>query len=100
MGPNLFQNKIVEISFNRKYLRILDNVNGLEGYERIPYQINKEDKHLYIPISVYIQGKVFRIEDALLDTGFNGALVAGEKSFPGLDLSGAATRYGGSPEIN
>lgn len=97
VGPDLFRDKIVEISYDRKYIRMLNNVDGLEGYGRIPYQMNKKDKHLYIPISVCVQGKVFRIEDALLDTGFNGAFVTNEKFVPGLDLSSAATRYGGAP---
>ena len=33
-----------------------------------------------------IQGKVFHIEDALIDTGFNVAFVVYEKDIPGIDF--------------
>ena len=94
-GHNLFKDQIVQISYDRKYLRVLDSVDGLEGYERIPYKVNKKDRRFYIPISVCVQGKVFHIEEVLLDTGFNGAFITSGKLFPGLDLSGALTRYHG-----
>ena len=87
IGPHhLFEDKIVQISYDRKYLRVLDSVDGLEGYERIPYKVNKKDRRFYIPISVCVQGKVFHIEEVLLDTGFNGAFITSGKLFPGLDL--------------
>ena len=101
-GHNLFKDQIVQISYDRKYLRVLDSVDGLEGYERIPYKINKIDRRFYIPISVCVQGKVFHIEEVLLDTGFNGAFITSEKFLPGLDLCGATTRYfgyAGEPKI-
>ena len=67
---DLFRDKIVEISYDRKYIRVLDSTDGLENYERIPYKYDARTGHFYIPISLCVQGKVFHIEDALLDTGF------------------------------
>ena len=102
MATTFSRAQIVQISYDRKYLRVLDSVDGLEGYERIPYKINKIDRRFYIPISVCVQGKVFHIEEVLLDTGFNGAFITSEKFLPGLDLCGATTRYfgyAGEPKI-
>ena len=83
---DLFRDQIVEVSYDRKFLRVLNSTDRLDEYECIPYKYNAKNGHLYIPISVCIQGKVFHIEDALIDTGFNVAFVVYEKDIPGIDF--------------
>lgn len=83
---DLFRDKIVQISYDQKYIRVLDSTDGLEEYERISYKHDARTGHLYIPISLCVQGKVFHIEDALLDTGFSGTLVVYEKDIPEINI--------------
>lgn len=91
VGPSLFKDKVVEISYDRKYLRVLDNTDGLEGYECIPYRVM--NGHLYAPLTLSVQGKVFFIKNTLLDTGFNGYFITGENHLPGVDVAGDKPIY-------
>lgn len=82
-GWNLFKNKIVEVSYKDRYIRMLENTNGLASYDRIPFKIKNND--LEISLSVTIQGKVFQIKDATIDTGFNNTFISDNRVLHGLN---------------
>jgi len=82
-GWNLFKNKIVEVSYKDRYIRILENTNGLASYDRIPFKI--KNNKLEISLSVTIQGKVFQIKDAIIDTGFDNTFISDNRVLHGLN---------------
>jgi hypothetical protein len=83
-GWNLFKDKIVEVSYANRYIRILKNSNNLESYECIPFSI--KNNKLFTNISVSIQNKTFHIKDALIDTGFNESFISDNRQLSGIDM--------------
>ncbi len=82
-GWNLFKNKIVEVSYKDRYIRMLENTNGLMSYDCIPFKI--KNNKLEISLSVTIQGKVFQIKDAIIDTGFDNTFISDNRVLHGLN---------------
>ncbi len=83
-GWNLFKDKIVEVSYANRYIRILKNSNNLEGYECIPFSI--KNNKLFTNIYVSMQSKTFHIKDALIDTGFNESFISDSRELSGIDM--------------
>lgn len=95
IGWNFFEGKIIELSFNQQYIRILDNADHLQRYEGIP--IIKKDNNIrddiYIPVTVCIQGKKIDLL-SLIDTGFNSTFLSYKGAFPNLDYTKSEKAYG------
>ncbi|MDR0810808.1 MAG: hypothetical protein LBN23_00805 [Paludibacter sp.] len=64
-----FDGKIIEISFSKKYIRELYNVNCLSGYDSV--KIELQNGFLGIPVVISLKDKKIR-EKLLIDTGSNG----------------------------
>ncbi|WP_156032924.1 hypothetical protein [Prevotella sp. 10(H)] len=91
LGWNFFEGTIMELSFNQKYIRILDNTDDLQGYESVP--IIKKDKDIYVPVTISIQGKSISLL-SLIDTGFNSTFLSHSGVFPDLDYTKSEKAYG------
>ena len=65
IGWDFFDNKIIKISYQQKYIQILDSTEGLGGYTCLPFN------YLGIEIEVFVQEKHIK-EFVCIDTGFNG----------------------------
>ncbi len=70
--PGLFfKDKIIEISFSKLYIREIEDVSGLSGFDII--KMEYENHRFGIPVVIYAQGKEIK-ETLLFDTGFNGPI--------------------------
>lgn len=90
-----FEGKIIELSFNQQYIRILDNTDHLQKYEGIPIIKKHNDVHddIYIPVTISIQGeKVNSL--SIIDTGFNSTFLSYKGIFPDLDYTKSEKAYG------
>jgi predicted aspartyl protease len=84
IGWRFFEDKIIELSFNQQYIRILDNTDNLQGYESVPI-IKKENDirdDIYVPVIISIQGKNIS-SLSLIDTGFNSTFLSHSGIFSG-----------------
>lgn len=68
IGWDFFSNKIIEISYQHKYIRELKNPPQSTIYKRV-----KIDNRMRIPIKILIQGN-WITKNTLMDTGYNGLL--------------------------
>lgn len=91
IGWDFFENAIIELSFNNKYIRILDNTDHLIDYDRIP--IIREDNCLFISTSISIQGEKINML-SVIDTGFNGTFISDKSIFTNLDYTESEKIYG------
>lgn len=66
-----FDQKIIEISFSKQYIRELPNNRDLTGYDSV--KIVVQNGFLGIPVAVSVQGKKIK-EFLMIDTGSNGAI--------------------------
>jgi hypothetical protein len=64
-----FDQKIIEISFSKQYIRELSGTKNLSGYDSVKIEV--QNGLLGIPISVSVQGKKIK-EFVMIDTGSNG----------------------------
>lgn len=65
-----FEDKILKISFEHKYIQVLENLNDEEGYDSIQLKKHPTMYFMILPIKVYLQGKVIPL-DLLFDSGAN-----------------------------
>jgi hypothetical protein len=72
MNWHLFKDRIIKISYQKKYLQIIDSIDNLSGYDEIKIE-KVPDGCLKIPVSIYLQGKVI-YEKFWFDTGCNVAI--------------------------
>ena len=73
VGWRFFENKIIEISYQNKYIRELDSLEKLNGYICIPIE---HDALLEIQTKIFLQKS--RIDEKLIiDTGFYGWIEMG-----------------------
>lgn len=79
-----FENKIIEISFSRLYIRELTDVSELSGYDSV--KVYKRGDFLRIPVVVYLQGKKIE-EPFMFDTGSNGTLSLAKDIVSKYDIS-------------
>lgn len=73
LGWDFFDRKILEISYKKQYIRILEqsDLHTLSGYDCVSFR--ERGKRLLIPVTMIVQGK--KIEgDCWIDTGLNGTL--------------------------
>ena len=68
IGWNFFENKIIKISYLQKYIQILDNTEGLDEYNCLPFY---STPYFGVEVEVFVQDKYIK-EIVLLDTGSNG----------------------------
>lgn len=66
-----FDQKIIEISFSKQYIRELSGTKDLTGYDSVKIEVQKG--LLVIPVVVSVQGKKIR-EFVEIDTGSNGGI--------------------------
>ncbi|MDH6337922.1 hypothetical protein M2449_000927 [Dysgonomonas sp. PF1-16] len=73
LGWDFFNRRIMEISYNRHYIRELKPIelNSLQGYDSIRFE--NRGMRLLIPTTVHISGKVIEGK-CWIDTGLNGTL--------------------------
>ncbi len=91
IGWDFFENTIIELSFNKQYIRILDNIDHLKDYDSISF-IRKENG-LYITASINIQEK--KVDElSLIDTGFNNTFISDKSIFSNLDYTTSEKAYG------
>jgi hypothetical protein len=69
IGRNFFHNKIIEISYQHKYIRELEHIPQSTEYRCVKIDSAK----LTIPVEILIQGNWIK-NNVLLDTGYNGLL--------------------------
>jgi len=87
IGWQFFKDKIIEISYQHKYIRELDTIPVSTDFFPIKMEaINK----VRIPIKIFVQGKCIE-EDFSIDTGFNGDIMLGKYFLDKnkIDLTGA-----------
>jgi len=66
-----FDQKIIEISFSKQYIRELPGTRDLPGYDSVKMEM--KNGFLGIPVAVSVQGKKIR-EFVTIDTGTNGTI--------------------------
>jgi len=64
-----FDNEIIKISFQHKYIQVLENNVNTTGYDSIKMKLI-QSRQLIIPTEIHLQGKVIN-EDLWFDTGCN-----------------------------
>jgi len=67
-----FKDKIIKISFQYKYIQVLDSNVITDGYESIKLNII-QGCLLTMPVQIHLQGKVLH-ENVVIDTGTDGVL--------------------------
>ena len=72
IGWQFFKDKIIEISYQHKYIRELDSIPVSNDFFPI-----RMDNQLKIPVKVYVQGKCIE-DNILVDTGNNGSVSLGK----------------------
>ncbi|GHV40060.1 hypothetical protein FACS1894179_05980 [Bacteroidia bacterium] len=95
IGWSFFEGKIIELSFNQQYIRILDNTDHLQRCEGIPIIKKDNDRRddIYIPVTISVQGKKVNLL-SLIDTGFNSTFLSYKGVFPNLDYTKSEKAYG------
>lgn len=71
-----FDQKIIEISFSKQYIKELSNTRDLQGYDSVKMEI--QNGLLGIPVVVSIQGKKIK-EFVTIDTGCNSGINFGSR---------------------
>jgi hypothetical protein len=79
-----FESKAIRISYLNEFIEEIDSTANLEGYSKI--KIEKVKNGLFIPITVYIQGKEIT-ERVQIDTGDNGAVDFGAHIFSKYEIN-------------
>lgn len=90
IGWDFFENEIIELSFNNKYIRILDNTDHLIEYDSISFI--KEKNGLFISTLITIQEKKVNVL-SLIDTGFNSTIISDKSIFTNLDYTESEKIY-------
>jgi len=75
-GWQFFEDKIIEISYQHKYIRELDTMPVPNEFFPIKMKVNNNIS-IRIPVKIYAQGKCIE-EDFSIDTGFNGDIMLGK----------------------
>jgi len=65
-----FEDKILKISFEHKYIQVLENLNDEVGYDSLQLKKHPTMNFMMAPINVYLQGKIIPL-DLMFDTGAN-----------------------------
>jgi len=86
LGWDFFNDKIIEISYSNKSMRILESIKYLKGYDKVKFTISR-DNNLIIPITIYMQNYKFRL-NAVIDTGFNGVFISSSEFMKNINTSG------------
>jgi len=97
LGWQFFEDKIIEISYQDKYIRELDTIPDSSDFFSIKMEM-LQNNMFAVPIKVYVQGEC--IEDNLLiDTGNNGYISLGKYFVDKykIDLSNAQRLFSISP---
>ena len=71
-GWIFFKGKIIEISFEHHYIRELENIEDLGGYDKIPFKFLNE-RIPFVKGKACIKGKTVEGE-FIIDTGYNGTI--------------------------
>jgi|GEM_PF-1288685 len=69
IGNPFFKGRIIEISFEDKHIRIVEDMEDLEGYTQL--ETKELNGFYFIPVRVFIGDKTID-ESAIVDTGYNG----------------------------
>lgn len=95
LGWKFFEGKIIELSFNQQYIRILDDTDHLQRREGIPIIKKHDNVHddIYVPVTISIQGKKVN-SLSIIDTGFNSTFLSYKGIFPNLDYTKSEKAYG------
>lgn len=67
VGWEFFKGKIIELSFDKQYIRVYENLPDVTEYSKVKITATS---HLEIPVEIVLQGKTIQ-EKALIDTGNN-----------------------------
>ncbi|MCL1934638.1 MAG: hypothetical protein FWF53_12595 [Candidatus Azobacteroides sp.] len=86
-----FDQKIIELSFSKQYLRELSDTNGLLGYDSVKIEI--ENGFLGIPVVASLQGEKIR-ELLMFDTGFNGSIYFDNRMIYKYDIQSDSAIFG------
>jgi hypothetical protein len=68
IGWEFFKDKVIELSFDKQYIRVYESLPDITNYSKIKITANT---HLAIPVKVVLQGKTLE-DTAFIDTGNNG----------------------------
>lgn len=80
-----FKGQIIEISFEHHYIKELENLDSLEGYDKIPFRLLNG----WLPLvkgKACVKGKTIEGE-FVIDTGYNGTIIIGPSLVKKHDLS-------------
>lgn len=94
-----FEEKILKISFENKYIQVLNDLKDEVGYDSLPFKKHPSMNFMMLPINIYLQGKIISL-DLLFDTGTNNYashIEPGLASPHFLNLDGAKYNKGSDP---
>ncbi len=69
VGWEFFDKKIIEISFDKQYIRVYEYLPDVADYDRLKITVSPSS-HLQVPIEAVLQGRTIK-EKAIIDTGNN-----------------------------
>ncbi|MCL1934642.1 MAG: hypothetical protein FWF53_12615 [Candidatus Azobacteroides sp.] len=72
IGWRFFEDKIIEISYQNKFIRELDTIPVTNDF--FPIKMEVMNNNPRIPIKIFVQGKCIE-EEFSIDTGFNGDIM-------------------------
>jgi hypothetical protein len=84
IGWRYFENQIIEISYCNEYIKVLEDLSGIAGYEKVKIEINGFG-YLTIPIEIYLQGEKIKTT-IIIDTGFNDLISLSINHFKGFSI--------------
>jgi len=86
MGWEFFDNKIIEFSFENKYLLVYGKLPDITGYSKI--KISRSGfPFLEIPMEFVLQGKTIKDTAAIIDTGNNSYLSVSSELLKKYDIN-------------
>ncbi len=99
LGWDFFNRRIMEVSYNRHYIRELKPVelSSLQGYDSIRFE--NRGMRLLIPTTVHISGKVIEGK-CWIDTGLNGTLFFTYDILEKYDLDTSKSKAGRAKNLD
>lgn len=94
-----FEEKILKISFESKYIQVLENLKDEIGYDSIKLKRHPDIPYMMIPVNIYLQGRIIPL-DLIFDTGANvfaSNIEPGLASQYSLNLDSALYDKGNNP---
>ena len=86
LGWDFFENKVIEMSYNKQYIKVLENTLDLTSHDCIELILKGTD--FIVPISIHMQNRLYHVH-LVLDTGLDETLVTCREFVPGLNYSDA-----------